>query len=80
MVEKRGGHGKVDLIRNINYPYQTTSQWDPIGSESRGMEDARPATLEAEWRGAWHDSSEQSAVIHWEHSWGLRHVGDGSAV
>ena len=69
MVVKRGGHGKVDLIRNINYPYQMASQGDPIGSESQGMKDARPAILKAEWRGAWHGSSEQSAVIHWEHSW-----------
>lgn len=79
-MKERGGLDKVDLIRNVNYTHQMASQGDLIATESQGMQEARPATLKAEWRGAWHGSSEQSAMIHWEHSWGLRHVGENSGV
>lgn len=80
VTERKGEHSKVDLIRNGGHTCQVASQGDFNGSESQGMKEARPALLKVECREAWHGSSEQSAMIHWEHSWGLRQMGENSAV
>lgn len=48
MMERKGEHSKVDLIRNANHTYQMASQGDTNGSESQGKKEARPAILKAE--------------------------------